>query len=85
MPRLQVYLPNDLYREVKSRSLPASELLQEAVRRELDNLRLSEEREKYIRELEAEVGPPTPQEAVQVDALVERIAAHLKKARARRR
>jgi len=34
MPRMQVYLPNELYKAVKERHLPASELLQEAVRAE---------------------------------------------------
>jgi hypothetical protein len=32
---MQVYLPDDLYKAVKERRLPASELLQEAVRAEL--------------------------------------------------
>ena len=35
MPRLQVYLPDDLYAQLKEHGLPASELLQEAVRAEL--------------------------------------------------
>ena len=36
MPRLQVYLPDDLYDQLKARGLPASELLQTAVRAELE-------------------------------------------------
>ena len=35
MPRMQVYLPDELYNLVKKRRLPASELLQKAVRAEL--------------------------------------------------
>src|SRR5205823_2324339 len=35
MPRMQVYLPDDLYEAVKDRRLPASELLQDAVRAEV--------------------------------------------------
>ena len=35
MPRMQVYLPDELYRLVKARRLPASELLQKAVRAEV--------------------------------------------------
>jgi len=31
MPRMQLYLPDDLYELVKERGLPASELLQKAV------------------------------------------------------
>ena len=34
MPRLHVHLPDDLYQIVKERQLPASKLLQEAVRAE---------------------------------------------------
>lgn len=32
---MQVYLPDDLYRQVKARRIKASELLQEAVRAEV--------------------------------------------------
>ena len=40
MARMQVYLPDDLYKQVKARGLPASELLQKAVRAELRRLEL---------------------------------------------
>ena len=59
MPRLQVYLPDDLYAEVKSRGLPASELLQGAVRAELRRRKLLEATDQYLAELVAEVGEPT--------------------------
>lgn len=35
MPRMQVYLPEAMYREVKARGLAVSELLQKAVEVEL--------------------------------------------------
>ena len=35
MPRIQVYLPDDLHRALKKRGLSGSELLQRAVRAEL--------------------------------------------------
>jgi len=56
---MQVYLPDDLYALVKSRSLPASELLQRAVRAELRRLDLIAEADHYVSDLVAEVGPPT--------------------------
>lgn len=59
MPRLQVYLPDDLYAEVKSRGLPASELLQNAVRAELRRIELLAATDEYLAELVAEVGEPT--------------------------
>ena len=36
MPRVQVYLPEDLHEQLKQRDLPASELLQVALRAELE-------------------------------------------------
>jgi len=59
MARMQVYLPDDLYEQVKARGLPASELLQEAVRSELRRLDLLSETDRYVADLIAEVGPPT--------------------------
>ena len=71
---MQLYLPDDLYNLVKARGLPASELLQKAVRAELRRLELLEENARYIAELEAEVGEPTPSERARAKATVERIA-----------
>jgi post-segregation antitoxin (ccd killing protein) len=59
MARMQVYLPDDLYKLVKARGLPASELLQKAVRAELRRLELLAETDRYIADLVAEIGPPT--------------------------
>lgn len=59
---MHVYLPEDLYREVKARGLPVSELLENAVRAELRRLDLLAETESYLDDLIAEVGEPTEQE-----------------------
>jgi hypothetical protein len=53
MPRMQVYLPADLYDLVKKRQLPASELLQKAVRAELRRLDLLAESDRYVADLVA--------------------------------
>jgi hypothetical protein len=74
MPRMQLYLPDDLYELVKTRGLPASELLQKAVRAELRRLDLLEENARYLAGLEAEVGKPTPAELARAKTVVERIA-----------
>jgi hypothetical protein len=71
---MQLYLPDDLYALVKARGLPASELLQNAVRAELRRLDLLAEHARYLEELEAEVGKPTAAERARVKATVERIA-----------
>ncbi len=74
MPRLQVYLPGDLYEQVKERGLPASELLQDAVRAEVRRQALREEGDRYVDELVAEVGEPTAEEMARAEAMVERLA-----------
>jgi hypothetical protein len=71
---MQLYLPDDLYAAVKARGLPASELLQAAVRAELRRLDLLAETDRYLADLVAEVGEPTVAEHGRADDLAERIA-----------
>ena len=73
MPRMQVYLPDDLYKAVKERDLPASELLQEAVEAEVRRQRLNEEAHSHVAELVAEVGEPSPRERARAAAIARRI------------
>jgi len=73
MPRMQVYLPEELYRAVKERELPASELLQEAVEAELRRQRLNAEAERYVAELVSEVGEPSARERARAAAIARRI------------
>ena len=70
MPRLQVYLPDDLYNELKRRDLPASELLQVAVRAELERRSVLDATDNYLTELAAAVGEPTERQQARADALV---------------
>jgi hypothetical protein len=74
MPRMQVYLPDDLYRLVKKRRLPASELLQSAVRAEVRRLDLLSETDRFTSSLVAEVGEPGQGERSRAKALAQRIA-----------
>ncbi len=74
MPRMQLYLPDDLYQLVKARGLPASELLQKAVRAELRRLDLLAESDRYLGELISQVGQPTANEHARAKAVAERIA-----------
>ena len=75
MPRMQVYLPDDLYEQVKRRHLPASELLQEAVRAEVRRQDLLGETDAYLASLLAEVGEPTPRDRARAEAIARRIAS----------
>jgi hypothetical protein len=71
---MQVYLPQDLYDLVKKRRLPASELLQRAVRAELRRLDLLAESDRYVAELMSQVGRPNPAERARARAVAGRIA-----------
>lgn len=79
---MQVYLPDSLYRAVKKRRLPASELLQGAVRAEIRRRELLAESKRHLDELIAEVGEPSAAEQAEADALV---ASLLRKSRSRAR
>lgn len=70
MPRMQLYLPDDLFSAVKSLGLPASELLQGAVRAELRRREQAAAVDAYVTELAAEVGDPTPEEQAAARAWV---------------
>ncbi len=73
MPRVQVYLPDELYRAVKERGLPASELLQDAVRAELRRQELMIETDRYVAELIDKVGEPSASAIARAEALSRRI------------
>lgn len=73
MPRMQVYLPEELYRAVKERGMPASELLQAAVEAELRRQELNDRADEYVADLIAEVGEPSPEEQARADAVARRI------------
>ncbi len=74
---MQVYLPDDLYAQVKARGLPASELLQHAVRAELRRQDLLAETDAYLAELIADVGEPSAQDRAEAAAIAHRIASRL--------
>ncbi|HEY0557159.1 MAG TPA: hypothetical protein VGG20_23090 [Thermoanaerobaculia bacterium] len=71
---MQVYLPDDLYKLVKARGLPASALLEKAVRAELRRLALLDETDRYIADLIAEVGSPTEAHRTRATAIARRSA-----------
>ncbi|MCB0996671.1 MAG: hypothetical protein KDB21_16370 [Acidimicrobiales bacterium] len=76
MPRVQVYLPDDLYAAVKSRELSPSELLQDAVRAELRRQELLEETDRYLAELIDDVGKPSAAAIARANKLAQRIKDH---------
>lgn len=64
-----MYLPEELYKVVKEQHLPASELLQDAVRAELRRQELLAETDRYVEDLLDEVGEPSPQVAARARRL----------------
>jgi post-segregation antitoxin (ccd killing protein) len=74
MPRVQVYLPDGLYEQLKARGLPASELLQKALAAEIRRQDLLSETERYVEELVAEVGQPSAREVARARATARRLS-----------
>jgi hypothetical protein len=72
---MQIYLPDDLYEAVKEGRLPASELLQEAVRTELRRRELVARSEQYTAELVKRVGRPASRQQTKAAALARRIVS----------
>ena len=70
---MQVYLPDDLYKLVKKGRLPASELLQDAVRAEVRKRALLRETDRYIVDLTTEVGEPSARQKARASAVAQRI------------
>ena len=68
-----VNLPDHLYAELKSRDLPASELLQIAVRAEIDRRDAIDAVEQYVAELAAEVGQPSARDRARARGIFRRV------------
>lgn len=79
MPRVQVYLPADLYKVLKARRLPASELLQQAVRDEVRREALLAATDRYLDALVDRVGTPTAREQERAAAVVARAGTRAKR------
>jgi len=58
---------------LKQRGLPALELLQIALRAELERQDAHSETDKYLDELMAEIGEPSEQDRSQADAIARRV------------
>ena len=71
---MQVYLPEPMYQHVKSRNLPVSELLQKAVEAEIRRQDLLAETDRYVADLIAEVGVPSPAQRARSVAIARRLA-----------
>ncbi len=62
MPRMQVYLSDELYNIVKSQGLSPSGLLQDAVRAHCERREKTRLTQEWAQEIFAELGPPSAEE-----------------------
>lgn len=74
---MQIYLPDDLYAEVKTRKLPASELLQKAIRAEIRREDQILAMAEFVEDAMHEFGEPSAEELAEAEEFVARIKAHL--------
>jgi hypothetical protein len=74
---MQIYLPDDLYAEVKTRKLPASELLQRAIRAEIRREELILAAGEFLEDAIHEYGEPSPEDLARAEEFAARVKAHL--------
>jgi hypothetical protein len=67
MPRVSIWLPDELHRAAKELRLPLSELAQGAVRAEVERHRKAALLGEYLHELDAELGPATEEQSAEAD------------------
>jgi hypothetical protein len=77
---MQVYLPDDLYTQLKEAGMSASALLQDAVRREVHTRELNRLADEYLADMDAVYGPPTPEETAEAEEWGRRIEDQLRRA-----
>lgn len=70
---MQIYLPEAMYKQVKARRLPVSELLQKAVQAELRRQDLLAETDRYLAGLISEVGAPSTSQRARASAVARRL------------
>jgi hypothetical protein len=80
MPRVQVYLPDDLYALLKEGGMSASQLLQDAVREEARRQELCAALDAYLAEMDALYDPPSEEERAEAEAWAAEVADAVRRA-----
>lgn len=75
MPRVNVYLPEELAVEAKAAGLQVSELTQAAIRAELDRRNRAAALQEFLVELDGRQGPATADEMAQADRWAEAVVS----------
>ena len=73
MDRVNISIPEDLHKQAKEAGLNISKLARNAIEEELERLDKIAALDKYLAELDAQLGPISPEEEAQAQALIERI------------
>jgi post-segregation antitoxin (ccd killing protein) len=73
MPRVNIWLPDELHRAAKELGLPVSELAQRAIASEVDRQRKTAALDAYLAELDTELGPASDEEVAEARAWVEQV------------
>ena len=73
MARVNISLPDELYHRAKGAGLSVSKLARDAIIQELERLAKIAALDEYLAELEAELGPISPEDQARADALLRRM------------
>ena len=73
MARVNITMPDDLYRQAKQAGLNVSQLAQRAVAAELTRLAKIAQLDAYLAELESELGPTSDAERAEAKAWADRL------------
>jgi len=73
MARVNISLPDELHRRAKDAGLNISKLTRDAIIQELERLAKTAALDEYLAELEAELGPISPEDQARADALLRRM------------
>lgn len=73
MTRVNISIPDELHRRAKEAGLNVSKLARHAIVEELERLAKIAAVDEYLAELEAELGPVSPEEQARADAWLKQV------------
>jgi Arc/MetJ-type ribon-helix-helix transcriptional regulator len=76
MPKVSVYLPDELHALMGALELSPSQILQDGVRAAAQTAEKNRELARYLDELEAEVGPPSAADIAEAEAAIARAVVY---------
>lgn len=83
MDRVNISIPDEMHRQAKEAGLNISQLARDAIAGELDRLAKIAAAKDYLAELEAELGPISPEERARAEAWADRVFGSIPEGRRR--